>query len=228
MSQAQHDYENALAAFKDAQNANNIAWNNVQSAKAALDKARNDLLDANQQVVNARNNVELATQANDDALTNLNVADAALTAAQHNLEDANALVAKIRGQHDSAKTELGTANFNLVQALNNLYVAQAAKAASDRALSLAFAEGTAALKILEGESTYVFKGCVNQVYPEISGTVAVETLLTSGARLNSGHILTWGDCTEKVQLVKAGDVVTFTGYIVNGVISASHVGLVQE
>lgn len=228
LSQAQHDYENALAAFKDAQNANNIAWNNVQSSKAALDKAKNDLLEANQQVINARNNVELANQANDDALTNLNVADSALTAAQHNLEDANALVAKIRGQLDSSKTELGTANFNLVQALNNLYVAQAAKAASDKAISLAFAEGAASLNLLEGNSTYIFKGCVNQVYPEISGTVAVSTLIASGAKLNSGHILTWGDCTEKTHVVKEGDVVTFTGYIINGVISATQVGLIQQ
>jgi hypothetical protein len=220
LSQAQHDYENALAALKDAQNANNIAWNNVQSAKAALDAARNNLIEANQNVVNARNNVELATQANDDALTNLNVADAALTAAQHTLENANALVASLRGQYDSAKTSLGGANFNLVQALNNLYVAQAAKTAADKAVSLAFAEGAASLDLLKGSSTYIFKGCVEQAYPEISGTVAVSTLISSGARLNSGHILTWGDCTAKTQTVAVGDLVYFEGYIVDGVISA--------
>lgn len=227
LSQAQHDYENSLAAFKDAQNANNLAWNNVQAAKAALDAAKNELLEANQKVVNARNNVELATQANDDALTNLNVADAALTAAQHALEDANARVAGLRGEFSTAKTNLGVANFNLVQALNNLYVAQSAKTAADKAVSLAFAEGAASLDLLKGESTYIFQGCVRQVYPEISGTVAVSTLITSGAKLNSGHILTWGDCTQKTAPVAVGDLVYFEGYIVDGVISATTVAKAQ-
>ncbi len=72
-----------MTSFKDAENANNLAWNNVQSAKAALDVANAKLLESNQQVANAKNNVGLATQANDDAQTNLNVADAALNAAQH-------------------------------------------------------------------------------------------------------------------------------------------------
>jgi len=223
LSQAELDHQNALGAYKAAENANNIAWNNVQASKAALDAANDKLLNANQAVANARNNLDLATQANDDALTQLNIADAALTAAQHALEDANDLVAAIRVEHSEAKSSLGAANFNLQQALNNLFVAQAAKAAADKAVSLAFAQGVASLDILEGESTYVFKGCVEQVHPEITGTVAVSTLVTSGARLNSGQILTWGPCTDKTDVVKDGDVVEFVGTIFNGVISAKKV-----
>ena len=103
LSQAELDHQNALAAYKDAENANNIAWNNVQASKAVLDAANDKLLDANQSVANARNNLDLATQANDDALTQLNIADAALTAAQHALEDANNAVAALRIEHAEAK-----------------------------------------------------------------------------------------------------------------------------
>lgn len=51
----------------------------------------------------------------------------------------------------------------------------------------------------------------------------MSVLLTSGARLNSGQILTWGGCTHKPQLILEGDVVAFTGTIKNGVISATEV-----
>ncbi len=129
----------------------------------------------------------------------------------------------MRGQGNQAKTDLGIANFNLNQALNTLYVAQAAKAASDKATAIAFAQGAASIDILKGESTYVFQGCNQQVYPSISGTVAVSTLIASGAKLNSGHILTWGDCTDKAVTVGANDVVTFVGTIRNGVISATSI-----
>jgi hypothetical protein len=109
-----------------------------------------------------------------------------------------------------------------------LFVAQAAKEAADKAVALAYAQGVAALDELEGESTYVFNGCVEQVYPEIVGTVAVNTLISSGARLNSGQVLTWGACTNKTDIVQEGDVVTFEGYIINGVVHARSVEKVKE
>ena len=129
----------------------------------------------------------------------------------------------MRGEGNQAKTDLGIANFNLNQALNTLYVAQAAKAASDKATAIAYAQGAASIDILKGESTYVFSGCNQQVYPSISGTVAVSTLVASGAKLNSGHILTWGDCTEKTVTIAPSDVITFVGSIRNGVISAASI-----
>ena len=129
----------------------------------------------------------------------------------------------MRGQGNQGKTELGIANFNLNQALNNLYVAQAAKAASDKATAIAYAQGAASIDILKGESTYIFSGCNQQVYPTISGTVAVSTLIVSGAKLNSGHILTWGDCTDKTVTIAPSDVINFVGTIKNGVISASSI-----
>ena len=80
----------------------------------------------------------------------MNVADAALDTAQANLEKANAVVNDLRSEDGFAKTQLGVANFNLEQALNNLYVAQAAKEAADKAVAIAFSQGTSALDILEG------------------------------------------------------------------------------
>lgn len=55
----------------------------------------------------------------------------------------------------------------------------------------------------------------------------MSTLITSGAKLNSGHILTWGDCTQKTVPVAVGDLVYFEGYIVDGVISATTVAKAQ-
>lgn len=189
----------------------------------ALDAANDKWLDTNQTVANARNNLDLTATANDDAITQLKIADSALTAAQKTLEEANKLVAALRAEWSTSSSSLGTAKFNLQQALNNLFVAQAAKAAADKAVAIAFAQGVASLDLMKGESTYVFEGCSEQVYPVITGTVPVSVLLTSGARLNSGQILTWGGCTHKPDIIVEGDVVSFTGTINNGVISATEV-----
>lgn len=223
LSQAELDHKNAVDAFLAAENANNIAWNNVQDRKLALDAANDKWLDTNQTVANARNNLDLTATANDDAITQLKIADSALTAAQKTLEEANKLVAALRAEWSTSSSSLGTAKFNLQQALNNLFVAQAAKAAADKAVAIAFAQGVASLDLMKGESTYVFEGCSEQVYPVITGTVPVSVLLTSGARLNSGQILTWGGCTHKPDIIVEGDVVSFTGTINNGVISATEV-----
>ena len=135
----------------------------------------------------------------------------------------------IRTQASSQGSSLGAANFNLTQANNNLFVAQAAKAAADKATQTAYAYGASSLNLLtSGSSTYVFQGCNHQVYPVITGTVAVSSLISSGAVLNSGHILTWGDCTSKTQLVSAGSVVTYTGTFSNGVINADSVKVVSQ
>lgn len=227
LTQAQADYNTAVANVKDAQNAYSLAWANVQTRKNELDEANNKLLQANAQVVNAKNAVGLATQANDDAQTNLNVADAALTAAQHTLQDANAAVADLSAQIAEAGTHLGSAKFNYIQALNALFVAQSAKAESDRALAIAYAQGAASTDIFKGQSTYVFNGCLNSAYPSISGTVSVTNLIPNGAQLSSGHVVTWGDCTTK-QTINIGDVISYSGSIVGNCISASSVQVVKS
>ena len=59
----------------------------------------------------------------------------------------------------NSNSGLGTAKFNLQQALNSLFVAQAAKAAADKAIAAAYAQGVASLDLMNGQSTYVFEGC---------------------------------------------------------------------
>jgi hypothetical protein len=110
-------------------------------------------------------------------------------------------VASLRAEWSASNSGLGTAKFNLQQALNSLFVAQAAKAAADKAIAAAYAQGVASLDLMNGQSTYVFEGCSEQVYPVITGTVPVSALLTSGARLNSGQILAWGECTHKPAII---------------------------
>jgi hypothetical protein len=62
----------------------------------------------------------------------------------------------LRATSNQAKTDAGIATFNLNQAFNTLYVAQAAKAASDKATAIAYAQGAASIDILKGLSSYVF------------------------------------------------------------------------
>jgi hypothetical protein len=106
--------------------------------------------------------------------------------------------------------------------LNNLYVAQAAKEASDKAIAIAYAQGASSMDIFKGESTYVFNGCLNQVFPSIAGTVSVTKLIPNGAQLSSGHVLTWGECTTKED-INIGDVIYYSGNIVGNCISASSI-----
>lgn len=110
---------------------------------------------------------------------------------------------------------LGAANFNLTQAQNQLLVAQAAKAQSDK--NLAIMSSYAAGSLNNGTSTYIFGGCDKSNYPSFSGTLAVSELLVNGARLVSGHSLVFGNCSKTVQIEK-GDVIKFEGYLKDGII----------
>ena len=68
---------------------------------------------------------------------------------------------------DNAGKELGKAQFNLNQAMNNLLVAQSAKEQSDKNIAMA----TAQMKHRDtGPRTYIFSGCDVQGYPSYSGS----------------------------------------------------------
>ena len=185
-------------------------------------KAERILADAKADVDNKKNALDLANQANDDAQSHLNLADAALAAANRNLDNQNANAASIRQSQSSAKALLGGANFNLKQAMNQLYVAQAAKAAADKALNLAYAQGAASFP-KQGETNFIFEGCYNPVLPAISGSAACAKLVANGCVLSSGHIVTWGDCTNKTEVIEVGTVVTYNGRFSKGVVSAAEI-----
>lgn len=59
----------------------------------------------------------------------------------------------------------------MTQALNQLLVAQAAKAASDTNMAIMSSQSTAPL---EAVSTYIFGGCDKGAYPSFSGTIPVK------------------------------------------------------
>jgi len=227
-SQAAQNAKAGLTAALNAQNIYNLAFKTYKDAKKILAAAIDKKTQANMVVNAARNALNLAIQVNDKAQSDLTVSHDNYKKAYSALDNANLLVSRLRADLQDSMDRLGVAKFNLQQANNNLFVAQAAKAAADKAVSLAYAQGVASLDALEGESTYVFNGCVEQAYPVITGTVAVSTLISSGAMLNSGQVLTWGDCTDKTDMVQEGDVVTFEGYIINGVVSARHVKKVNK
>ena len=115
----------------------------------------------------------------------------------------------------SAKNSLGEAEFNLVQAMNRLYVAQAAKAQSDKALLLASVQSSI---LPSGTSTYIFSGCEIGNYPSISGTASISKTSKGGYVLSSGYTLLYGNCTEAATPATDGDFVEFTGFIKDGFI----------
>jgi hypothetical protein len=96
--------------------------------------------------------------------------------------------------------------------MNQLYVAQAAKEQSDKALLLASAQSS---QLPSGTSTYIFSGCDIGNYPPIFGTASITQSSSSGYQLSSGFALLYGNCTQARSL-SIGDTVNFQGYLRNG------------
>lgn len=103
--------------------------------------------------------------------------------------------------------------------MNQLFVAQAAKEQSDKAMLLASAQ----ISILpSGTTTYIFSGCDIGNYPVISGTASITGSSARGFELSSGYNILYGNCTEAGEVslkeVKKGDTVGFHGYLKDGFI----------
>ena len=81
--------------------------------------------------------------------------------------------------------------------------------------------------MLDGESTYIFNGCLAQAYPTISGTATVAKLIPNGAQLSSGQVLTWGECTTK-DVINIGDLIEYEGAVTGSSISAHKVKAIDE
>ena len=87
-------------------------------------------------VINAKNALDIVGQANNDAVAALHMAQRNYELAYSALDNANILVSRVRTELAAADNKLGVAKFNLLQALNNLYVAQALKEQADKATNL--------------------------------------------------------------------------------------------
>jgi len=113
---------------------------------------------------------DIANLQNDAANAAYNTASNSLNKALLDLKTANTTVFELQQQSSSAKNYLGQAQFNLTQAMNALYVAQAAKQQSDKAILIASAQSS---ELLRGKTAYIFSGCDLGNYPIISGTASI-------------------------------------------------------
>ena len=165
-AQAAQNAKAALSLNLNARNVYNLAFKELSDKKAALQKAISDKAQADTVVANAKNALDVVNQANDDALAALRVAQRAYDLAYPALDNANILVSRTKTELAVADNKLGVAKFNLLQALNNLYVAQALKEQADKSTNIVRMQ-TATLP--EEESTHIFAGCVQNVFPTISG-----------------------------------------------------------
>lgn len=124
-------------------------------------------------------------------------------------------------QLSDAGNKLGVAKFNLVQANNNLIIAQAKKEQADKATAIIKTQ-SAALPEPGSTSTYIFGGCNQLAYPSISGSASIVKSNSLGFTLTSGHTLLFGDCTQRDPCI-AGDVINYSGYLKDGYVHACEV-----
>ena len=123
--------------------------------------------------------------------------------------------------------------------INQLYITQSRKEAADRSSAIALAEGSLSdnnidngVKIIANSgSTFngcgvnscnsgsTFNGCGVNSYPLISGTFKVVSVNVYGYKLASGHSIIYGACSD-VKSCNTGDLIAYSGYIVNGVVNA--------
>lgn len=215
-AQAAQNAKAALALNLNSRNVYNLAFGELAEKKKALQLAIDQKAKADIVVTNAKNAVTIINQANDDALAALTMAQRNYELAYSALDNANRLVSKVRAELAVADNKLGVAKFNLLQALNNLYVAQARKEQADKSTNIVRMQ-TATLP--EEESTHIFAGCIQQAYPTISGTAVISKANGQGYSLNSGNVLVFGDCTQK-EVVVVGDLIEYEGYIKEGYVHA--------
>ena len=163
---------------------------------------------------NMRNAKDIANMENDIATAQYNNAEDDVKKAADDLRKANQKIVDLKISKNDAGMELGKAQFNLRQAMNNLLVAQSAKEQSDKSIAIA----TAQMKERDtGPRTYIFSGCEVLGYPSYSGSEMVEKVEDDKVLLMSGHYLLYGGCTKKAD-IKKGDLVNFEGYWKNGCI----------
>jgi len=237
---AQDKMRNAQENLRTAQTAKDAAQNEYKRSFADLEDARGDLEAAKRRkeltdlaVVNAKDSLQLVQQARDDSNAALNKADFVLKTAEANLNKVLDKLAAIRALYVTAKTEYGQAQWNYETALNKLYVAQARKETADRASAIALAEGSSSDHNTGFSNTTVgqtsspvtvgtFVGCDAQVYPPISGKVTVTKKLSNGYIVSSGHQVLYGPCTKHTSC-NVGDILSYNGFLVNGIVNAQRI-----
>lgn len=167
----------------------------VGSAKKILQNYQNTLTDILFTSSNAHNAKDIANMENDIALADYRNKQDTSNKTMLILKKANQDVTDTRDDLNDAAANLGAAKFNLAQAMNQLLVAQAAKAQSDKNMAIISSQLASPL---EKVSTYIFGGCEKGLYPSFSGTIPVKDIVSNGAVLASGHTLIYGNCSKTV------------------------------
>jgi len=127
-----------------------------------------------------------------------------------------------RNNQKEAANYLEVSKFNLMQAMNHLFVAQAAKAEADKATAIVSMQ-TIHIKNVSAVASDVFRGCEQGVYPMISGTAAIVQSNSYSLKLSSGNIIVFGNCSVIDKNLVMGELVTFSGYLREGYVHVQSV-----
>lgn len=211
----------SLTANRNARNVYNIAFDTFSKAKGILHETQEKKALADRIVDNSKNSLNFMNQANDDALSDLTAAQSIFEKAYSALDNSNMLVSKLRELLTDKGEDLGVAKFNLQQALNRLYVAQAVKEQADKATAIVRAQSSV-LPDSNSTSSLIFNGCLQLAYPTAMGTARIESSNAIGYRLATGSTLLFGSCTTKEPCL-AGDLVSYNGYLKDGYIHATSI-----
>jgi chromosome segregation ATPase len=214
-AQAAQNAAATLTSNLNARNVYNLAFNAYSAAKKQLQDTLNQKQQADTVVAAAQNAVNVVNQLNDNAQSGLTAAQNVYVKAYSALNNANTLVSQIQESLNDAADQLGVSKFNLQQANNNLFVAQARKEQADKATEIVRVQSSA-LPADDSTSTYIFAGCEQQAYPSIGGSAQINDSNKYGYQLSSGHTLVFGGCTKADNSVRKGDLITYYGYIKNG------------
>lgn len=102
----------------------------------------------------------------------------------------------------------------LALALNQLYVASAAKEQADKAMAIVSAQ-------LAPSQETTFSGCVQGAFPSFFGSSQIVSTIPQGFLLQSGQRLLYGSCSKGVGgAFSEGEMVSFEGYLREGAIHA--------
>jgi hypothetical protein len=121
-------------------------------------------------VSSADNDRGIAALQNDIATSAYNTASSNLNKTLQDLQAANATVFMLQQSLSDAKKAVGQAQFTLTQAMNSLYVAQAAKEQSDKQLLIASAQ---IVQLPVSLTPSLFAGCDIGNYPSMFGTATI-------------------------------------------------------
>lgn len=212
---------------KAAQDAYDLSFTNLISQQSILQSAKSFITSSSQSIANANNTLGVITQANTYATSALMKASTSIDKAVLALSKANFNVAVVRNQTNQAALDLGASKFNLQQAMNNLYVAQAVKQQADKASTLIQTQSSriALASINSTNVTFTFGGCAARAYPSMSGVnQIIQSFPSSQGQLSwtlaNNQTLLAGYCTLQSGSLIVGSYISYEGYLKDGCINA--------